>query len=206
MFRFDSDPFQEFERELHKAVEAAKDRNGQSGLIKEPTAMSLATVNSSGQPQVRTVLFKGLVRQGFSFFTNYNSPKAKQLMENPRASLLFLWTPLEQQIRIEGKVEKLTRAESEAYFKTRPRESQLGAWASQQSQEIPSYEFLQTEFDSLEKKFSGKEIPCPEHWGGFHLLPTMIEFWFGKQGRLHERYVYERKSPQDSWRKYMKSP
>lgn len=206
MFLFESDPFQEFERELAKAVEAAKDQNGQRSLIKEPTAMSLATVDSSGQPQVRTVLFKGLVRQGLSFFTNYNSPKSQQLVANPKASLLFLWAPLEQQIRIEGVVAKLTRSESEAYFKTRPRESQLGAWASSQSQEIPNYEFLQNEFTNLEKKFSGKDIPCPEHWGGFHLVPTMMEFWFGKKGRLHERYVYERKSAQDSWRKYMKSP
>lgn len=184
--------------------------------------MSLATVDSRGQPQCRTVLFKGLARQGFSFFTNYDSPKALQLEDNPKATLLFLWAALEQQIRIEGQVEKLSRAENEVYFKTRPRESQLGAWTSQQSAEIPSHESLRKHFQEIEDRFQGKEVPCPPHWGGYRLVPTMMEFWFGRPGRLHERYIYERSASSNSpqagagpllaaiekmnWRQYLKSP
>lgn len=207
MFPFGLDPFQEFERELTKAVDASK-----SGKLKEPTAMSLATVDPMGQPNCRTVLFKGLVRQGLSFFTNYTSPKAQQLDANPRATLLFLWTSLEQQIRIEGLVEKVTRAESEAYFATRARESQIGAWTSKQSQEIPSLEYLREHFEELEERFKGKPVPCPEFWGGYRLVPSMMEFWFGRSGRLHERYIYERRGDNiarlesASWRKYLKSP
>jgi pyridoxamine 5'-phosphate oxidase len=136
--------------------------------IPEPTAMSLATVGKSGAPTVRAVLFKGMVRGGFSFYTNYNSPKAQELIENPQASLLFFWPTLQQQIRICGDVQKLTRKESEEYFKTRPRISQIGAWASDQSQEIPSIDFLNNKASELEKKYHGQEIPCPPHWGGFH--------------------------------------
>lgn len=199
MFQFGPNPFQEFERELKKAVD--------SGLT-EPTAMSLATIQVGDdlkpKAKVRTVLFKGLVRQGFSFYTNYTSPKSKQLLATPSASLLFLWTPLEQQIRLEGQVEKLTRAESEAYFKTRPRLSQLGAWASSQSERIKNYEELQAQYQKIEDRFQGKDVPCPEHWGGFRLVPDRFEFWFGKPGRLHERFVYQLQGT--GWDQFMISP
>lgn len=191
------DPFRQFLTEFRKAEEAG---------ISQPEAMSLATSGSSGQPSLRTVLFKGLVRGGFSFYTNYESTKARELAENPRASLLFFWEPLAQQVRVEGRVAKLTREESEAYFRTRPRLSQLGAWASAQSQRIGSTAELQAKVDAVDERYRNQEVPCPPHWGGYQLVPVTIEFWYGKAGRLHERFVYERKTPEDAWSIHMKSP
>jgi len=159
--------------------------------IKTANAMQLATVDDDNHPRVRTVLFKGLLRGGFSFYTNYNSIKAQQLNSNPKVSALFFWTEMDIQIRLNGVCAKSTREESEQYFSSRPRESQLGAWASQQSEKLQSYQELELRYKELEKKFFGKPIPCPEHWGGYLIKPTEIEFWFGKVGRMHERYLYQ---------------
>src|SRR5262249_6839507 len=146
------------------------------------TTMSLATSSKRGSPTVRTVLFKGLIRGGFSFYSNYESTKGKNLKEQPRAALLFFWPHLEEQVRIEGKVAKLSRKESVAYFKTRPRDSQIGSWASRQSREIPDQNWLLDRFVEYEKRYPG-EVPCPPYWGGYRLEPQLMEFWFGKPGR-----------------------
>lgn len=192
------DPFVHFEREF---------KNAESKGFKDVNGMSLATCGLDLTPSVRTVLFKGIVRGGFSFYTNYNSQKSKELEQNPKSSILFFWTHLDQQIRIDGLAQKLNRAESEAYFKSRPRLSQIGAWSSAQSEKIPGPGFLAEQVKNNELKFQGMEIPCPPHWGGWHILPLKIEFWFGQQGRLHDRFVYARDSiEQSKWSSFMKSP
>lgn len=170
----------------------------------DANAMVLATVNQDLQPSARIVLYKGLVRGGLSFYTNYQGRKARDLAAHPKVGACFFWPTLERQVRIEGVAEKMTRPESEAYFRTRPRLSQLGAWASEQSEEIASSEVLQARLDEFDRKFQGVEIPCPEHWGGYRLVPSEFEFWFGRQGRLHERYVFARQG--DGWRRFMRSP
>ena len=197
-FDFKLDPFQNFS----KLFEQAK-----SLISKDPNAMSLATASSDGIPSLRTVLYKGMLRGGVSFYTNYESQKSKELLSNSKAALLFFWPSLDMQIRFEGLVSKLTQAESEAYFKTRPRLSQLGAWASHQSQKIANHEELEAKVQELDKKFSKQEITCPPHWGGFHLLPLKVEFWFARIGRLHDRFVFERNEvSQNNWERYLKSP
>jgi len=184
-FEFHRDPFESLQEQI---------RNAEVAGVKEPIAMSLATVDKNGLPEVRAVLFKGLVRGGLSFYTNFESPKAQALIENPRASVLFFWASLAQQIRVTGVVQKLTRAESEAYF------------SSLQSQEIPNFEFLEQRVKLFEEKFAGQNIPCPPNWGGFHLIPNRFEFWFGREGRLHERFVLQRESPQSEWVRSLLSP
>lgn len=196
-FDFKKDPFLHFE-DLFKEAK--------SKVPKDPNAMSLATVSKSGFPSVRTVLLKGIVRGGFAFYTNYHGPKSKDLLETKKAALLFYWPVMDTQVRIEGLVEKLTRQESEQYFATRPRLSQLGAWASDQSRKIKSHEELEAKVAEFDKKFMGQEVPCPENWGGFHVLPLKFEFWFGRSGRLHERYVFERKDLKSAWETAMLSP
>ena len=160
--------------------------------IKLPEAMALATASRAGVPSVRMVLLRGLEDGRFAFFTNYESRKGRELDRNPRASLLFYWPSLERQVRIEGTVRKLTRRESSEYFQTRPRESQLAAWASAQSSVIPSREVLEAEFDRARTRFDGKEVPCPRFWGGYQLIPNQIEFWQGREHRLHDRRCYEK--------------
>lgn len=194
-FDFGRDPLVDFQDFLREAQEKG---------LPEPTGMSLATVNAQGQPSCRTVLFKGLYQNGFTFYTNYEGRKGRDLIAHPQASLNFWWPALEKQIRIEGTVEKLPRDVSEAYFATRPRLSQLGAWASKQSQEIPNRDFLQTQLREVEQHFEGKTIPCPPFWGGFVLRPEEIEFWIGHEGRLHERYVYQKQG--EGWKTFMRSP
>lgn len=199
-FDFQADPFDLFTQELERAIQLQ---------MPEPHAMSLATVSPQGQPHVRTVLYKGYSQSAsgpaFRFFTNYDSEKARDL-QGGRAALLFHWAKMEQQVRVEGLVEKLGRDESEDYFKTRPRLSQLGAWTSQQSDEIPSFEWLEQRFREVEARFAGQEIPCPPNWGGYRVIPLRIEFWFGRPGRLHERYVFEREQASQAWRRLMRSP
>ncbi|NGP77044.1 pyridoxamine 5'-phosphate oxidase [Balneolaceae bacterium YR4-1] len=158
--------------------------------VVEPNAMSLATAGSDGNPSVRIVLLKGFDKDGFRFFSNYQSRKGKELDVNPNASLCFFWPELERQVRLEGSVEKISREESEEYFHKRPRLSQIGAWASNQSEEVISREELEERFQKLKKKYEDNAIPVPEYWGGYLLKPSSMEFWQGRRGRLHDRLIY----------------
>ena len=160
----------------------------------DATAMTLATADAQGRPAARTVLLKAFDERGFVFYTNYQSRKGRQLTENPHAALLFLWKTLRDQVqvKIEGTVEPVTLAEADAYFASRPRPSQIGAWASLQSQTLDSRDTFEARIDAFEKKFEGTEVPRPPHWSGFRVVPEMIEFWYGARYRLHERQHYER--------------
>lgn len=172
--------------------------------IPDANAMSLATVNAENKPSVRIVLFKGIVRGGFSFYTNYEGRKGQDMQANRNVGVNFFWPHLDRQVRIEGQVEKLTREESEAYFNTRPRLSQLGAWTSSQSEVLESFAAFQKKFASIEEKFKGQTVPCPPHWGGYRIVPDEIEFWFGKDGRLHERYIYQHQG--QTWKHFLRFP
>ena len=154
-------------------------------------AMTLATATTEGRPSARVVLLKQVDHDGFVFFTNYNSEKAAQLDGNPYAALVFYWNLLDRQVRVEGKVERTSSEESEEYFRTRPRESQIGAWASPQSSVIAGREVLEQRAQELEDYYRDREIECPEHWGGYRLRPDKIEFWKSRIGRLHDRILYE---------------
>lgn len=196
MFDFPDDPLEAFRAQFQLATASEIDA----------TAMSLATVSADGTPSVRIVLLKGVDDQGFQFFTNYESQKAKEMGANRRVAIAFHWATIERQVRVAGQVERLSRAENEAYFKTRPRLSQIGAWASEQSREIPNVEWLEERVARFESEFQNRDVPCPENWGGYRIVPVLIEYWFGRANRLHHRFVYERKSPKENWRKYLKSP
>ncbi len=169
-----------------------------------PQGMVLATVDEQGHPAARVVLYKGLYEDGFLFYTNYNSPKGHELVVQPRASLVFYWASMGKQLRIDGDVEKAPRSISEAYFKSRARLSQLGAWASEQSEVVESREALEARFKTFESKFSGKEVPCPPHWGGYRLMPISFEFWIEQPGRFHDRIKYVR--TKETWKKTRLSP
>ena len=163
-----------------------------AGGIGEPNAMSLATVDAAGMPWQRTVLLKSFDAAGFQFFTNYDSRKSRQMAENPRVCLLFPWLAMERQVIVQGRVDKLTAEESEEYFHVRPRESQIGAWVSEQSQPIPSRRFLMEKLDELRARFGDGEIPLPPFWGGYRVTPQTVEFWQGGAARLHDRFFYRR--------------
>jgi len=158
--------------------------------LHEPNAMTLATVDEDGMPFQRTVLLKQVDASGFVFFSNYRSRKGRQLEENPQASILFPWVFLERQVTIQGTVEKISTEESQKYFHTRPRESQIGAWVSHQSEVIPSREFLIQKLGELEARFGGIDVPLPPFWGGYRVKPVTIEFWQGGPARLHDRFLY----------------
>lgn len=166
----------------------------QASTDPEPTAMTVATVGKGGRPSARTVLLKGLDERGFVFFTNFDSSKGRQLAANPQAALLFHWKLIREgvQVKIEGSVEPVTAAEADAYFASRPRPSQIGAWASLQSQTLPSREEFERRIDEMEKRFEDQPVPRPPHWSGFRIVPEMVEFWYGARYRLHERQRYER--------------
>jgi pyridoxamine 5'-phosphate oxidase len=170
----------------------------------EVNAMTLATVSADGEPSARTVLLKGLGDQGFVFYTNYESAKARDLEHNPRACLLFFWAELERQVRITGSVSRVSREETAEYFQTRPRESQIGAWVSPQSRVIPHRRLLEENFESLTAQYEGDAVPVPPFWGGYSVVPTKIEFWQGRSGRLHDRLLYTR--TESGWQRVRLAP
>jgi pyridoxamine 5'-phosphate oxidase len=175
------DPFRQFEKWFQEA-EAAK--------LAEPNAMTLATASRDGRPSARTVLLKGLDGRGFVFYSNYESRKGREIEVNARVALVFPWIALERQVLVEGTVTKVAREESAAYFHSRPRASQLGAWVAQQSAVIPGRATLEEAMKALEKKHAGAEVPLPPNWGGYRLQPERFEFWQGRESRLHDRLVY----------------
>ncbi len=174
----------------------------QAALGREPVdvnAMVLATVGKDGQPAARTVLLKGVDERGFVFYTNYDSRKGRELTENPNASLVFYWSSLERQVIVNGTVNKLSHEESEKYFKSRPKGSQLAAWASPQSTVVPDRRFLEAKWQEMAARFPGSDLPLPPFWGGFVLAPAHMEFWQGRLNRLHDRFRYTR-NPDGSWK------
>ncbi len=190
----DKDPFVQFKTWFDLVVKSK---------IVEPNAMTIATATKNGIPSARVVLLKEFDEIGFIFFTNYGSRKGKELLENPFASLLFWWKEFERQVRIEGKIEKINKEESQKYFNVRPLKSRYGALASNQSEAVVGREILEKKFAELEKQF-GENPPMPENWGGYKLIPNKFEFWQGRRDRLHDRIVYEK--VKDDWKIFRLQP
>ena len=178
----DENPFKQFDQWFTQADELG---------VLEPSAMSLAT-SDGVNVDVRTVLLKFFNEEGFVFFTNYESKKSKQMAINPQAALLFPWLSLERQVKITGRVEKVSQLDSLKYFASRPKGSQIGAWASQQSSHLSSRQMLMGQFEAMKAKFANGEVPLPDFWGGYRVIPDSIEFWQGRENRLHDRFVYEK--------------
>jgi len=167
--------------------------------------MTLATISPEGKPRARMVLLKDFDPRGFVLFTNYQSAKGQELIANPNAALVFWWGELQRQIRIEGTVEKISEEESDNYFFVRPWESRLGAWASNQSEVISGRDILEKRLTELKEEYAGREVPRPPHWGGFRLIPSLIEFWQGRPSRLHDRLCYYRQED-GSWQRQRLAP
>lgn len=181
----DPDPYRQFERWFEQTCAAG---------LSEPNAMTLATVGADGQPTLRTVLLKLFDHDGFVFYTNYGSRKARQIAVNSRVALLFPWVKLARQVAITGVAEKVSLAESARYFASRPHESQLGAWISQQSAVLSSRQLLMNELEKIKARFKKGEVPLPDFWGGYRVRPASIEFWQGQTSRLHDRFLYTRQA------------
>jgi pyridoxamine 5'-phosphate oxidase len=189
-------PVKQFDVWFNEAIDAK---------LHEPNAMTLSTATRDGVPSARIVLLKGYDNYGFVFYTNYLSRKGKEITKNPVGALTFFWGELERQVRIEGTIEKLSKEQSEKYFQSRPKTSQLGALVSPQSQEIDGREVLETKMAELEEQYADKEIPKPSYWGGYILKPRMVEFWQGQRSRLHDRLVYK-KIDNQTWKKVRLAP
>jgi pyridoxamine 5'-phosphate oxidase len=192
----DADPIRQFGLWLERAVAAG---------LREPHAMTLATATPDGRPSARVVLLREFDAAGFVFYTNYDGRKGKELADNPRAALVFYWPELERQVRIEGTVEQISPEQSDRYFRTRPRDSQLGAWASPQSAVLPGRDVLEERFRAVEREYEGREVPRPPNWGGYRVRPEVVEFWQGRPGRLHDRLCY-RPLPAGGWKIERLSP
>lgn len=190
-------PFKQFESWFKQAQEAD---------LLEPNAMSLSTVDEDGQPSLRTVLLKQFDTQGFVFFTNYESQKAQQMSQNPKVALLFPWLVLERQVKVLGTAEKISLAQSMKYFASRPKGSQIGAWVSQQSQVVSSKQVLLSQFEKMKQKFQAGEVPFPDFWGGYRVVPHQIEFWQGGDNRLHDRICYDWQAAEQAWVKKRLAP